>query len=103
MSKSPLTIYKEAAKSFGLTEDQLVPDVAKLSFVRTQEAEQKTIINRLLVDLTMSRIHQAEAKDDATKSAYEGKARGYENDIRQLVASLNVAQQLVEELESTVA
>lgn len=100
--KSPLTTYKEQAKEFNITEDKQIPGVAKLNFARTQVQEQQQIINRLLVDLTMTLIQAESAKDDNTKSAYEGKATGYRNDLRQLTASLDIVSALVKELEKEV-
>lgn len=99
MSKSPLALYKETAKKFGVTEAMQVPDVAKLSFVRSQVQEQQSIINRLLVDLTLSYLHAENAKDENTKAAYTNKASGYENDLRQLVATLSIDLELLAELE----
>lgn len=102
MSKSPLEIYKETAKKFGVTEEMQVPDIAKLTFVRAQVQEQQAIINRLLVDLTISYIHLDNAKDQQTTTAYRNKASSYESDLFQMVATLNVDLQLLSELEPLV-
>lgn len=100
--KTALTSYKEFAKEYKITEGKALPVVAQLSFARTQEGEQKTIINRLLVDLTKAQRSLDEAKDDATKEAYADQVSKYRKDLRQLSDTLDFFQELVRELEAEV-
>lgn len=100
---TPLEIYKSVAKEFGVTNDKNVLAEAKLSFAREQSIQMKQIVNRLIFDITQSKVLEDSAKDDNTRSAYEGKRRSYENDLRQTVASLSTTLELVKELEDEVA
>lgn len=94
-----LDLYKKAAKDFGVTDEMNVPLVERLSFARVQADEMKKVVNRLLFDVATTTVHENNAKDSTTASAYEGKRRQYENDLRQTVASLQTAIELVNALE----
>ena len=100
--KSPLSVYKEVSKEFGVTDDKNVAQVGKLSFAREQAEQMKHIVNRLVYDIVTTRIHIEDAKDDTTKHALKSKCSQYENDLRQTVGALDVANKLVKELESEV-
>lgn len=96
--KSPLSLYNETAKQFGITDEKQVHLRQKQSFATTQVDEMKAVANRLLFDIASTKCHMDTAKDDNTKAAYEGKLRGYENDLRQMSASLDYALALDKEL-----
>lgn len=100
---TPLKIYKSVAKEFGVTDDKNVAPEARLGFAREQSIQMKQIVNRLVFDITQSKVLEDNAKDDNTRSAYEGKRRQYENDLRQTVASLSTTLELVKELQDEVA
>lgn len=100
--KSPLTVYKEVAKEFGVTADKNVEDVAKLTFARSQAQEQQHIINRLLFDIAMARIRMADAKDSTTIAAHQRKSNEFEADLRQLVVTVGLSLAMVKELEDAV-
>lgn len=99
---SPLQTYKEVAKQFGATGELNAAPIAQLAFAREQADQMQHIVNRLVFDITQSKLHEANAKDENTASAYEGKRRQYEGDLRQTVASLKLTQELVKELEKEV-
>lgn len=98
--KSPLTIYNETAKEFGITADKNVNIRQKVAFAEEQAAQMRQIANRLLFDIATTKFHLEEAKDRATKNAYQQKANQYENDLSQTSDSLTVVLQLVEELNN---
>lgn len=100
---TPLEIYKEVAKEFGAIGELNAAPVSQLAFAREQADQMQHIVNRLIFDVTQSKILEGNAKDDSTKSAYEGKRRQYENDLRQTVASLTNTIELVKELEKEVS
>lgn len=99
---TPLTTYKEVAKKFGITDEHNMSDVGKLAFAREQAQQMQHITNRLLFDITTTRVHLESAKDENTKAAYTQKANEYERDLRQSKSALDVALELVKELEDTV-
>ena len=102
MSTSPLSLYNENAKKYGITEEMQVPNVAKLGFVRSQVQEQQSIINRLLVDVSITQTHLDNAKDEQTQEAYSKKVGEYGGDLRQLVSALKINLELLKELEDVV-
>jgi hypothetical protein len=95
---TPLEIYNETAEKFGITAKKQVHIRQKLAFAEAQVQEMQAVANRLLFDVVTTKIHLATAKDENTKSAYEGKLRGYENDLRQMSANLDSAIAIHEEL-----
>lgn len=97
---SPLSIYKQVAKDFKITSDKNVPLVGQLNFAREQADQMKHIANRLLFDITTTRIHLEEAKDPASQSAYRNKAATFENDLRQTSDSLDKTLTLIKEFEA---
>ncbi len=98
--KSPLSLYNETAKQFGITDEKQVNLRQKQSFATTQVQEMQAIANRLLFDIAATRCHLETAKDDNTKSAYEGKLRSYENDLRQMSSSLDYAIAIAKEFDA---
>jgi hypothetical protein len=98
LSTSPLTIYNEVAKSFKITAEKQVHIRQKLAYAEAQVQEMQAVTNRLLFDVVTSKLHLETAKDDNTKAAYEGKLRGYENDLRQMSANLDYAILIHKEL-----
>ena len=100
--KSPLATYKQNATKFGITAEHNVEDVAKLTFAREQAQQMQHLINRLLFDLATTAIHLEDAKDENTKAAYRQKTSDYERDLRQTKSALDIALELVKELEDAV-
>lgn len=96
--KSPLAIYVETAKQFNITADKQVHIRQKLAFAEAQVQEMQMVANRLLFDVVTTKLHLEDAKDDNTKAAYEGKLRGYENDLRQMSQNLDTALIIYKEL-----
>lgn len=100
---TPLFFYNETAKQFGITEEKQVHLRQKQAYATAQVDEMKAITNRLLADIASTKCHMDTAKDDNTKAAYEGKLRTYENDLRQMSASLEYAIALSKELDAVKA
>ena len=100
MAQSPLSIYQEIVKEFGVTDEHNVSPVGKLTYVQEQVQQQKAILNRLLFDLTTSIYNQNEAKDETTKDAHGQKGDSYRNDIRQIHAAIKTNLQLIDELRA---
>lgn len=96
--KSPLVAYNAAAKEFGITPEKQLHIRQKMQFAETQVQEMQAVTNRLLFDIAATMCHLDTAKDDNSKAAYEGKLRGYQNDLRQMSASLDYAILIQKEL-----
>ncbi len=91
---TPLELYEQVAKDFGVTEDKQLHSRQKQAFIESQVGEIKAVINRLVVDTAKSRQDLADAKDDATKGAYQKKVGEFETELRQFVKTLDFFQQL---------
>lgn len=98
--KSPLKTYNDVAASFNITDDINVAPLVRRNFAQEQAYQMQQIVNRLLFDIATTRIHLDEAKDDATKAAYQQKGATYENDLRQTRDSLVIALKLADELSA---
>lgn len=96
--QSPLQIYNQVAKKFNVTVEKQVHPRQKLAYATEQSNQQRAIINRLLCDVATTQVELDKAKDDATKSAYQKKIAGYEDDLRQLSAGLDVSMEFEKEL-----
>ena len=90
--------YKAILREFGVTDEDTVSPVGKMTYVQEQVGQQRAIINRLLFDMTTSKIHMEAAKDDISKDAHRKKFADYLNDLRQLLVSVRINLQLVDEL-----
>ena len=99
---SVLKTYEEQAKKFGITDAHNVPVVARLAFAREQQQQMQAMVNRLLFDLSTTEIHKLSAKDETTKAAYSQKGDQYANDLRQTKSALDIAIELVKELEDSI-
>lgn len=95
---SPLEIYKSVVKEFGVEDKYTVSPVGKLTYNQEQIQQKRTIINRLLFDITTAEIQQANAKDETTKNAHRSKADSYKADLRQLLATVKSDLEIVDEL-----
>jgi hypothetical protein len=100
--KTPLQHYNETAEQFGIGPEKQVHLRQKQAFATTQVQEMQAVANRLLFDVATTKCHMETAKDDNTKAAYDGKLRGYENDLRQISASLDYALEIAKELDQEV-
>ena len=98
--KSPLQIYNEVAEKFNVTADKQVHIRQKQAYFEAQSQEQKAIINRLISDIAITQVQLDKMKDEASKAAYEQKIAGYENDLRQLSAALDITMEFEKELNS---
>lgn len=96
---SPLFLYKQVAKDFKISDEKNVAPVARMNFAKEQADQMKHIANRLIFDIVTTRLHQEEAKDEASKAAYQQKAAQYENDLRQTSDSLDKTLALIKEFE----
>lgn len=96
--KSPLQIYNEVAKEFGITPNKQVHARQKKAYFEAQSQEQKAIINRLLSDIAITQVEYEKLQDDASKAAYRQKIAKYEDDLRQLSAALDISLQFEKEL-----
>ena len=95
---TPLELYKEVAKDFKITGDKQQHERLKQAFVTAQVQEQKAVVNRLIIDTAMARFELSQAKEDATKAAYQKKVAQFEDDLRQLSKTLDFFLQLEKEL-----
>lgn len=95
--------YNKEAEEFGITEELNVKPLKQLAFAREQSEQMKQIVNRLLFDLTMTKVRMAGTKDEDSKAAYNAKVTEYSQQLRQTRDGLKTALQLVKELESVVA
>lgn len=95
---SPLSMYKEVAKEFGITEDKQVRPRQKIAFAEAQVQEQRAIINRLIADTARARTDMEKARDATLKAAYAKKMAGYEDDLRQMATNLNFSIEFEREL-----
>lgn len=98
--KSPLAVYKEVIKEFGVDDDETVTPFGMMTYLQEQVGQQKAIINRLLWDTVTTRVHQAEAKDAKTIDAYRKKVDDYKADLLQLLDGIRVNIKLIEELRT---
>lgn len=96
---SPLAIYNQVAEEFKITDEMNVALVSRRNFAKEQAEQMQHIVNRLLFDISMTRIHGESAGDVATKAAYSQKAAQYENDLRQTRDSLEVALALAADFD----
>lgn len=98
--QSPLSIYNQVAEEFKITDEKNVAPIARLNFAREQADQMRHIANRLIFDITTTRLHAADVKDEQTKAAYAQKGSKYENDLRQTSDSLDKTLALVKEFEA---
>ncbi len=96
---SPVSQYDKVAKEFNVVGDKCVPTEVKLRFAREQATEQASICNRLIFDIVTTNIYLDAAKDDTTMAAYAQKLAGYQNDLRQMSASLGISLSFVDDYE----
>lgn len=95
--KSPLSIYNEFAKEFDVLPEKQLHIRQKMAHVESQIQEKKAIINRLLVDIAITKTQLDKMQDKPSQEAYEGKIAEYRKDVRQLSDSLSINMQLYEE------
>jgi hypothetical protein len=95
---SPLAIYNETAEQFGITAAKQVNIRQKLAFAEAQAQEQMAIINRLLFDITTTKMQMEGASEDM-QAAHQNKLNSYENDLRQLSRALDSALAIKGELD----
>lgn len=95
---TPISFYKDTVKEFEVDDSFTVSPVGKLTYLQEQVQQQRAIINRLLFDITISKIQAQNSKDDTTKNAHEAKGNQYKADLRQLIASVKINLQLIDEL-----
>lgn len=100
---SALQTYLAVAEEFGITDElnQTIP--GRLGFAREQSNQMKSIINRLLFDITMAKVKVEEAKDEDTKQAYSAKINEYAGQLRQTRDGLKTTNELVADLEKLLA
>lgn len=98
--KKAIDYYNEVAKKFNVTKEKSLHPRQKLAYVSEQANQQRAIINRLLVDCALTMCELDGAKDPMTQAAYTKKLNGYEDDLRQLSKSLDVAIELEKDLQS---
>lgn len=97
--KSPLQLYKEAAKQFNVTEPKSLHPRQKIAFVTAQVQELQGVVNRLLFDAARAKRNLEEAKDDVSKGAHQDNLSKFESDLRQMTKTLDFALELQRELE----
>jgi hypothetical protein len=95
--------YNKLADELGITEEMNVPPVARLGFAREQATQMKSIVNRLLFDLTMAYAAMEKAKDENTVAAYKDNISKHERELRQTRDGLVLTNELVTLLEEIVA
>lgn len=98
--QSPLSIYRQVAEEFRITDEKNVAHVARLNFAREQADQMRHVANRLIFDVMTTRLHETEAKDEQTKAAYAQKGAMYENDLRQTSDSLDKVIALIKDFEA---
>lgn len=96
--KSPLALYNEIAAEYNVTDEKKLHPRNIIAHVTAQVQEQKAIINRLIVDAAKARQDVQDAKDDTTKAAYAGNVAKFENDLRQMVKTLDFFAEFEKEL-----
>jgi len=94
--------YNQIAKELEITEEMNVPAVARLSFAREQSTQMKSIVNRLLFDLTMAYAAMENAKDENTQAAYKDNISKHERELRQTRDGLKLTNELVGLLEEII-
>lgn len=97
--KSPLQLYEEIAKEFGITDEKSLHTRQKIAWFEEQANQQRMVVNRLLGDLAKARMDLESAKDDVSKNAYRKKANDFENDLSQMTGSLGFFIEIVSELK----
>lgn len=97
--KSPLAIYAEAAKEYGVTPEKQLHVRQKLAYIEAQVQEQQAIINRLLFDVVTTELKLADAKDNMSKQAIRSKLDSYKGDLQQLSDALDINLVIKKELD----
>jgi len=95
---SPLALFKEVSKDLSVKEEHQLNERQKQAFAESQLAEQKAILNRLIVDCALARHELSNAKDDLSKGAHQKKVTEYEEQIKQFVRTVTFFSKLVGEL-----
>lgn len=101
--KSPLEIYKEILKEYGIEGELDDHPRRKLAYVEEQIQQQRSILIRLLFDSTIATSAMNEAKDKLSKDAHRQKVDKYQNDIYQIVEGLKRHIQIAQELRKEYA
>lgn len=96
--KSPLDVYKEVVKEYGVKDEQTVSPVGKLTYIQEQLGQQRAVINRLLFDIATAQYHMENAKDPIVKDAHRKKSDDFKNDLRSLLGASEVNIKLIDEL-----
>lgn len=99
-SQSPLELFNKVAADFKITKDKQVHPRQKKAYAEAQVEEQKLIINRLLVDAAMARMHRDAATDENMKAAHQNKVTQFEGDLRQLTRTLDFFIELRDNLNN---
>lgn len=98
--KSPIEIYKDVLKEFGVEGKLDIHPRLKVAYVETQIQEQQSVLNRLFFDTAIAMVAMNSAKDNLSKDAHRKKVDNYRNDIWQIVEGLKVNLKLAEELRN---
>jgi len=98
---SPLKYDEAIKKEFGIDKIEIEPELV-LGFARTQLDEITKFLIRERIELILA---EAQAVNDSEAIAAEAKTKvaSHRNTIKGIVASINVLQKFVDELQATIA
>ena len=98
--KSPIELYKDVLKEFGIEGALDVHPRLKLAYIEEQIQQQQAILNRLFFDITVATRAYNSAKDPLSKDAHRKKMDNFRNDVWQILEGLKVHLKLSEELRN---
>lgn len=98
--ESPLAVYNELLKKYGINEDIEPSKIALLSYTETQKEEIKHTITRSLVDaLHATRLQQSE--NEVLKAKGNNNYAQHVNELQQLVDAVKMLDTIAAELKAT--
>lgn len=99
--KSPLEYDQKIVKEFSIDDEsnEVLEPVYKIAYVRSQLEEVSKILYRTRVELILAQM-QADSKDELIASKGASMITENRHNIKQLVMSLGVLKQLLDELQT---
>lgn len=99
--KNPLKYDEDIAEEFGIddSKSEILDPVYKIAYVRAQLEEISKFLYRERVELILGQT-QADSKDELIASKGAQRVTEHRNNIKQVVKSINVLKELLNELQA---
>lgn len=95
---SPIQVYKELAKKYGVDASIDLSPMAKLSYVETQKQEIQQVLWRSLTDAIHATRLQ-ESDNEVLKAKGNNNYAQHVNEVQQFVGAINMLNKFIEELK----